>query len=299
MNYIHSPVLLNETLELLNLSPGKTVIDGTIGLAGHSTEIVKKITPKGRLIGIDLDRSALETAKGNLSKTQTKTNLVNDNFANISYILSKLNIKSVDAILLDLGFSSYQIENKERGFSFQSESPLDMRMSQENPVTAADIINNTSQDKLADILYQYGEERHSRKIAKYIVQTRKDHPIKTTDHLVKVIKKAYPQRYTKIHPATRTFQALRITVNKELESLSKLLQSADKYLGSGGRLAIISFHSLEDRLVKQNFLANKKKGIFKVITKKPVMATEAEISNNRRSRSAKLRVAEKIRISGL
>ncbi|MBI4833981.1 MAG: 16S rRNA (cytosine(1402)-N(4))-methyltransferase RsmH [Planctomycetes bacterium] len=294
MNGHHQPVLPDEAIGLLDLSPGKTVVDGTIGLGGHSSEILKRITPGGRLIGIDLDEAALRIAQANLAPDSDKTNLFHDNFANLENILKNLSIKGVDGILLDLGFSSFQLSEAGRGFSFLSTAPLDMRMNQSAKSTVKDIINKARLDELIRIFQDYGEERWSKRIAKAIVNSRQKHPIETTEDLVGIIQSSIPYKGGNIHPATRVFQALRIAVNGELDNLSKFLQTAENNLNPKGRLVIISFHSLEDRLVKRAFIDKKVKNIFKIITKKPITPTRDEMDKNPRSRSAKLRVAEKV-----
>lgn len=294
MNGHHQPVLPDEAIGLLDLSPGKTVVDGTIGLGGHSSEILKRIAPGGRLIGIDLDESALKIAKAKLAPDSNQINLFFDNFANLENILKKLGIKGVDGIILDLGLSSFQLSEAGRGFSFLTAAPLDMRMNQSAKTTAKDIVNKARFDELIRIFQDYGEERWSKRIAKAIINSRQKHPIETTQDLVGIIQSSIPYKGGKIHPATRVFQALRIAVNNELDNLSKFLQTAENNLKSQGRLAIISFHSLEDRLVKRAFIDKKAKNIFKIITKKPITPTRDETDKNPRSRSAKLRVAEKI-----
>lgn len=294
MEYIHQPVLLNEVIGLLNLSAGKVVVDGTIGLGGHSFEIIRQIQPNGRLIGIDFDKSALEIAKERLAGHQVKIDLFRDNFSNLGSILKELNLNGVDAILLDLGLSSYQLSDSTRGFSFLANGPLDMRMSRDAFLRAADIINRVPEKELIRIFQEYGEERFSKRIARKIVNTRHKRRIETTADLVNVIYESVPFKQGKIHPATRVFQALRIATNKELGNLSIFLNNAADYLNPKGRLAVISFHSLEDRLVKQKFVDNKRKEIFSLLTKKPIRPGMDETNSNPRARSARLRVAEKI-----
>ncbi|MEE8131438.1 MAG: 16S rRNA (cytosine(1402)-N(4))-methyltransferase RsmH [Candidatus Paceibacterota bacterium] len=316
---MHIPVLLNETIEILNPQPGEFFIDGTIGNGGHAVKIFEKIMPNGRLLGVDLDKNNLEIAREKIL-TETKNQklkaknliLVHGNYADLPEILKKEKLGKADGLILDLGFSSEQLESG-KGFSFQKDELLDMRYNTRTIVdytrtnteksqresalspyesvsmTAAEVINTFSEKDLADIIYEYGEERYSRKIAKKIIEQRKRKLIKTTFDLVEIIKKSVPRSYERgrIHPATRTFQALRIYVNHELENLEKLLKNLDKILK--GRAVIISFHSLEDRLVKNCFKELKKEKKAEILTKKPIRATKEEIEQNPRSRSAKMR----------
>lgn len=291
---IHIPVMLEEVINFLNLKQGDKVIDATVGAAGHSQEIVMRIQPDGILIGIDQDKEILQIAAQKLEKYQSVF-LFKDNFVNINKILKRLKINKVNAILFDLGVSSLQLDNQERGFSFLKDGPLDMRMDKENQITADYLVNHLSEKELAEIIYNYGEERWAKRIAKFIVEYRKKQKIKSTLELVEIIRKAIPaqvRKKMKIHYATRTFQALRITVNKELDNLEKGLNEAAKVLDEGGRLCVISFHSLEDRIVKNFFQQNKNQ--FKILTPKPVIPSFPEIKNNLRARSAKLRAGEKI-----
>jgi 16S rRNA (cytosine1402-N4)-methyltransferase len=284
----HIPVLLNESLDLLNVKEGKIYIDCTLGAAGHSKEILKR---GGKLIGIDRDPVALNLAKKNLSGDFT---LFQGSFSLFPEFLKKLNISKVDGIIADLGLSSMQLDDSERGFAYSKDGPLDMRMDKNSTLTAWDIVNTFSEKDIADILWKYGEERMSRKIAKRIVFSR---PINTTSELVKVIESSIPPklRYSrKRHSALKTFQALRIYVNNELQELEILLKNTPKYLCKNGRIVIISFHSLEDRIVKHTFRKYAQDGIFKILTKKPLVPSDKEVYNNKRSHSAKLRCAEKI-----
>lgn len=313
---IHRPVLLKETIDLLNLKPGMTVIDATLGGGGHSIEIMKEILPSGELIAIDQDRSAIEKFRENLDSLKLglkkeNLNLINDNFANLKNIVSGLETSQADAIVADLGISSDQLKDPNRGFSFQKDAPLDMRMNLGSELTARDVINNYPEEKLATILKNYGDERYAKNIAHQIVKVRTSDPIVSTRRLVQTIEESVPRKYlhNKIHFATRTFQALRIEVNQELENLEKFLSQAVEVLKTRGKLAVISFHSGEDRIVKNFFRANARGSIsapekliygnvgepvLKIITKKPVTPTEVEKENNPRSRSAKLRVAKKL-----
>ncbi len=297
---VHKSVLLGEAIENLNLKRGDIVIDGTLGSGGHMVEILKRVMPGGKLIGIDWDERAILKFKKRLREDdilipKRDLILVNDNYANIDSILRGLGVKTADAVLLDLGFSSDQIENAERGFSFLKDGNLDMRYSPETQSrTAANVVNDYSQEELKDIFQRFGEERFSGRIARAIVESRRAKPIKRTLELVEVIRRAIPKKFARgrIHPATRVFQALRIEVNRELENLEKFLDEVLNNLTSGGRLVIISFHSLEDRVVKNFFKANKDR--LKIVTKKPIAPSREEIAYNPRSRSAKLRAAERI-----
>ncbi len=312
---IHKSVLLGEAIENLNLKEGSVVVDATLGSGGHSKEILKKIGNSGQLVAIDYDAK-------NIEKFEKVKNakLVNDNFANLGKILEELKIEKVDAILADLGISSDQLEDEKYGLSFQKEAKLDMRIPLRNTnqyeytnksLNAKDIVNNYSESELTKIFRDYGEERFARHIARKIIEYRKVKTIETTTELACIISGAVPEKYRKgkIHPATRTFQALRIAVNKELENLEKFIPEAILSLNLGGRLAIISFHSLEDRMVKSIFRENArgctcpkefpqcvcgKEPRIRIITKKPIIPSAEEILANPRSRSAKLRVCEKI-----
>ena len=303
-NFQHIPVLLQECLQALNLHKKMVVVDATLGGAGHSREIVKQITG-GTLIGMDRDTAALRHSADVLSSADgVEIRLIKGNFADITDNLQGLGYAAVDAILADFGVSSYQIDTVERGFSYTKDAPLDMRMDTDANKTAADIVNGYPEGKLADVIFNYGEERYAKRIAAAIVAHR---PIRSTGHLVEVITNAVPAGYGKTggHPAKRTFQAIRIEVNQELDSIKRFLDGAIKMLKPGGRLAVISFHSLEDRLVKQKFkleatdcLCPPKtpqcicghKASIKLLTKKPICPTIEEIKNNPRSASAKLRV---------
>lgn len=298
---MHQSVLTEEVIKKLAPQPGEVIVDGTLGLGGHSELFLAKIQPNGRLIGLDLDNSALAQAQARLQRFLSDHNkeicsldLFSDNFVNIGQILGRLGIKSADVIFLDLGVSSYQLDTPGRGFSFLTEAPLDMRMSQNNPLNAAKVVNEYSEDQLAEIFKSYGEERFARRIAQKISSFRQKEPIKTTSQLSEIVKRAVPGQWQRIHPATRVFQALRIEVNKELENLERFLSEAPNWLKPGGRIGIISFHSLEDRLVKWSFREYQKQGVLEIITKKPIGASSIERKANPRSRSAKLRVARVI-----
>ena len=305
----HTTVLLRETVEALALKPGMTVADGTLGGGGHAETILEQISPGGRLIGIDKDEYALERAAERLKPYVGQTTFVHDDFRNIRSILSGLDIDGIDGAVLDLGVSSFQLDQCNRGFSYNLDSRLDMRMNIKDKTCAADVVGKYSQQDLERILRDYGEERWAARIAEFIVRERGERPIETTGHLVEVIKKAVPRgaRQDGPHPARRSFQALRIEVNGELDAVRTALADFAAVLNKGGRLAVITFHSLEDRIVKQEFkrLANPcecpsefpvcicgKKPQGKVITRKPVLPQDEEIAENNRSRSAKLRVFE-------
>jgi len=306
---VHESVMLKEVLMYLNLKPRKTFVDATAGLGGHSKVIAKKVK-EGKLIAMDQDELSLRAAQENFNGTRDSVVFVCENFRNIGKVLRNLEYNKVDGILFDLGISSWQLEHKDRGFSFMVEGPLDMRMSREGTFTAEDIVNTYSVKEIALILKKYGEEKNANRIAKAIVREREKSPILTTTHLADIVSSVSKRwRSRKIHPATQTFQALRIVVNQELETLSAALAQAVDHLNPGGRLVVISFHSLEDRIVKETFKRFALKCVcppgfpkcvcgqtplLKVITKKPVIPTKAEVIKNRRSRSAKLRVAEKV-----
>lgn len=310
IEFNHVSVLLNECIENLNIKPDGIYVDGTMGGAGHSLEIVKKLSEKGMLIGIDRDEEALAVAKERLKKFNN-VKYVHDNHDNIDEIIKNLNIKGVDGILLDLGVSSYQIDEKTRGFTYMDDGPLDMRMDKSQKLTAEYIVNNYKEQDLARIIFEYGEEKFSRKIARNICEYRKNKKIETTGELVKIIEKSIPGKFREknSHPAKRTFQAIRIEVNNEIEPLYNTIKNSITALNSKGRLCVITFHSLEDRMVKKAYVDAEGKctcpkdlpycvcgnvSLGKIITKKPILPTEKEIQENSRSRSAKLRVFEKI-----
>ena len=297
----HIPVLLNKVLEVLSPQPNEKFIDGTLGEGGHAIAILKQIGPRGKLLAIDWDKEVILNFK---SQTLNFKNLilVNDSFTNLPAILKENKFGKADGLLLDLGFSSWHLENSGRGFSFLKDEPLDMRYSSSNiprmktnmpRMTAEEVINTFKENELAEIFWKYGDERFSRRIARKIIEERKRKPIRTTFNLVAIIKESVPKNYERgrIHPATRTFLALRIFINAELENLKKVLADLPKILKVGARVAIISFNSLEDRIVKQIFKETQKSGLLKIITKKPIRPSREEIIQNPRSRSAKLRAA--------
>ena len=303
---IHKPVLLKEVAEALRIARGKRFIDCTLGLGGHAFNILEKSAPTGQVLGIDADPEALRIAKNNLMEYAQSIILVNDNFSNLDSICQETGFTPVDGILFDLGVSSLQLDTAERGFSFQQDAEPDMRFSPDQILTATDLVNVLPEHNLADLLKQYGEEPASKIISRRIVESR---PIVSTLRLAQVIEDAVGGRHGRIHPATRAFQALRIMVNHEMENLEKSLRQTIKHLATGGRLVIISYHSLEDRIVKQ-FMKEESTGCIcppqipvcqcghkatlKLITKKVIMPSLAEIESNPRSRSAKMRVAERI-----
>jgi 16S rRNA (cytosine1402-N4)-methyltransferase len=289
----HVPVLLKEAIDFLAIKRGGTYIDATLGLGGHSYEIAKRLGAQGHLIGLDKDPIALEKARARLSSVEDspKITLLHSSFAEVR---ERLGSTKVDGLMADLGMSSLQLNDPARGFSFQAEGPLDMRMNPQAEPTAEQVVNQVDEVTLANLIYEFGEERRSRRIARAIVRSR---PIRSTAQLADVISAAarpMNQAERKIHPATRTFQALRIFVNDELKDLRALLDAAPQILKPGGRLVIISFHSLEDRIVKDALRDGVKQDHYKLLTKKPVTASEEEVDRNPRSRSAKMRVAERV-----
>lgn len=293
---MHEPVLLEEVLSQLNIKPGGTVLDGTVGSGGHAEAILKMVGPKGLLIGLDQDREAVRRSRDRLSKCGNPFTLVQTNFFSLDTVLESFNIPNVNAVLLDVGFSRDQVEDASRGFSFLREGPLDMRMNPESGSPASELISRFSERELELIFKTYGEEHRARQIARLIVRARQEKPVRTTTELANLIERHSPpsMRYGRIHPATRVFQALRIAVNRELEMLEGALPKAFGALASGGRLGVISFHSLEDRIVKRYFLKLKSEGRGILITKKPIQPSEAEVQRNKLARSAKLRVIEKL-----
>ena len=309
MEFKHKPIMLKECIEGLNINPNGIYVDGTLGGAGHSFEIAKRLSENGLLIGIDRDEDALKAAKERL-KEFNNVKYVKDNHDNIKRILEDLNITKVNGILLDLGVSSYQLDEKNRGFSYLGENELDMRMDKTQKLTAKDVVNNYTEEQLSTIIYEYGEERFSRKIARNICEYRKQKTIKTTKQLVEIIEKTIPKSKQKDgHPAKRTFQAIRIEVNNEIKPLYNTVRDCIDSLESKGRLCIITFHSLEDRAVKNAMLDAKGKctcpsdlpycvcgaeSLGRIITKKPIKPSQEEQEENSRSKSAKLRIFEKI-----
>ena len=312
MEFLHRPVLLDECIEGLNIKPDGIYVDGTLGRAGHSREIAKRLTAGGRLICVDRDDAALEAAKDRLADWMDRVTLVHSNFDRVGDILRELRLPGADGMLFDLGVSSPQLDDGARGFSYMADAPLDMRMDRSEGLTAADVVNGYAQEELRRILFQYGEERCAPQIAAAIVRRREERPIETTLELVDIIKSAMPAKALreKQHPAKRSFQAIRIAVNDELASVERMLKGAVPMLNKGGRLAVITFHSLEDRIVK-NGMADFARGCtcppdfpvcvcgktpdVKLVSRKPILPTDREVEENPRARSAKLRVCEKLK----
>ena len=292
----HIPVLLDEILDHFEIKADGVYVDGTLGMGGHSKAILERLGPKGRLIALDCDERSLERAKGNLEGHHDRCSFVCRNFRYLNLILEDLALSQVDGVLFDFGISSVQLDDPERGLSFQEDGPLDMRLNQKSPVTAEAILRDYGENELANLIFQYGEERYSRRIARRIVQARSQAPIETTEQLKKIVMKAMPltRNWQKIHPATRTFQALRIAVNEELVAIEEGVLAGIEVLKPGGMICAISFHSLEDRIVKNIFRNKHKEGQLKLMTKKPICPGDEEVKRNSRSRSAKLRVGEKI-----
>ncbi len=311
MIFKHKSVLLEETIESLNIRPDGIYVDGTLGGGGHAEEVLKRLGEGGRLIGIDQDADAVEAASKRLREFGDRLTVVRSNYEKIADVLSELHISKVDGIYLDLGVSSYQLDTAERGFTYREEdAPLDMRMDQRKTETAKDIVNGYSESELFHIIRDYGEDRFAKNIAKHIVRARQEKEIETTGELIEIIKAAIPAkvRATGGHPAKRTFQAIRIELNQELAVLERSIDTMIDLLEPGGRLSIITFHSLEDRIVKNRFRVNEnpctcppsfpvcmcgKKSKGRVVTRKPILPSEEELSENSRSKSAKLRVFEK------
>lgn len=310
MDFKHISVLLDETIDGLDIKPDGIYVDGTLGGGGHSYEILKRLSPKGRLIGIDQDGEALKAAGERLKEFENQTTLVRSNYCEIDKVLKELNVEKVDGILLDIGVSSYQLDNLERGFSYKSDAPLDMRMDTRQELTAADVVNTYSENELFKIIKDYGEDKFAKNIAKHIVLARKEKPLETTKELSEVIKRAIPMKVQAKggHPAKKTFQAIRIEVNQELTVLKGSIDKMIDLLKPNGRICIITFHSLEDRIVKTKFRENEnpctcppnfpvcvcgKKSKGKVITRKPIIPSEDEIEENKRAKSSKLRIFER------
>jgi len=285
-----------EVSESLNLRPGCVVLDCTIGTGGHSEFILKKIMPGGRLIGVDRDKESLDYSKQRLASFGDAVTLAHNNFCNMGDILSTAGVDKVDAMLFDLGISSYQLEAPERGFSIKNDAPLDMRMDQSSYISAYDLVNNLTEDEISSIIKTFGQERWHKAIARYMVRTRNAQPISTTGQLSSIVMKAIPRglNRSRIHPATRTFQALRIAVNRELESIEEALRKSLNYLNIGGRISVISFHSLEDKIVKNTFKRFAREARARLITLKPEVPACGEMEDNPRSRSAKLRTIERV-----
>jgi 16S rRNA (cytosine1402-N4)-methyltransferase len=292
----HIPVLVEEVMMLLRCESSQTYVDATLGGGGHALEILKRTAPDGIVIGVEWDEDAISEARKALMPFEERVKIFRENFIHLPELLREMKVEQVDGILLDLGLSSFQLEKVERGFSFREEGPLDMRMDQRLDQTATYLVNRLSPKELEEILFEYGEERWAKRIAKAIVRERERNSIETTQRLRTIAYHAIPRRFhpRKIDPATKTFQAFRIRVNDELENLRKILETGWRLLRRGGRMCVISFHSLEDRMVKETFRKLEKEGEMRVITKKPVTPSEGEQRRNPRSRSAKLRCAERV-----
>ncbi|MBI4208695.1 MAG: 16S rRNA (cytosine(1402)-N(4))-methyltransferase RsmH [Deltaproteobacteria bacterium] len=291
----HQPVLVEEVLRFLNFPGSRCIVDGTVGSGGHAAALLQATPSSVRLIGLDRDPEALKGAAKRLDPYEGRFSLYQASYKNLEEILNQNPLSTVDGILLDLGLSSMQLEIAERGFSFQKEGPLDMRFDPDSSKTAADLVAKATEKELSDLFWRYGEERHSRRIARAIVQARQLRPITTTRQLAELAQRTLPwQGGRRLHPATRVFQALRIAVNEELSALEHFLGHALDFLSPGGRLCILSYHSLEDRQVKEAFRRWQREGQARILTKKPIQSSESEIRNNPRARSAKLRAAEKL-----
>lgn len=293
----HIPVLLNEVMAYLDPQPGETIVDATAGTAGHSEAIIDRIGPQGVLVDIDRDEESLAQARERLAGKKAVNHFVHGNFCELDGILKELQIGQIDGILFDLGISTFQLLNPERGFSFQEEGPLDMRLDRASYISAYDLINNLNEDEISNLLWSFGQERWHNRIAHRLVQARERHPIATTSELKEIVLQSIPSQFRRhhyrIHPATRTFQAVRIAVNRELEVLESALAKAVSVLAPGGRICVISFHSLEDRIVKHYFRAAAAQGQVQILTRKPIGPTEEEARENPASRSGKLRAARK------
>jgi 16S rRNA (cytosine1402-N4)-methyltransferase len=290
--------MMDEVINYLNLRPGQIIIDATIGTGGHSKAILERIGPEGRLIGIDRDEDSLAVSRERLREFGDRLTLVHGNFVDINEILEDLNIRKVDGALFDLGVSSFQLEDPNRGFSFQNEGPLDMRLDRSSYISAYDLVNNLNEEEISAILWNFGEERWHNRIAHILIKERERQPIATTSQLANIVLRSIPSRYRhkhyRIHPATRTFQAVRIAVNRELEILETALNKTIEILEKGGRICVISFHSLEDRAVKWCFRQASSQGLIKILTPKPLVPQEHEIEKNPSSRSSKFRAAERL-----
>lgn len=288
------PILLQEVLDALELQPGKVVADLTVGMGGHASAIAERVGPKGMVIGVDCDAEAIAVAEERLKGVDGRYQLFHRSFLDIASILKTAGFDKVHGILLDLGLSNLAVDRPERGFSFRHDGPLDMRMDRSQDRTAADVVNELSEKQLEDLLREYGEERHARKVARAICGARKHTRISSTQQLADIVVRAVPSRHGRLHAATRTFQSLRIATNNEIEKLRLLLEQVERYLFPGARLLAISFHSLEDRVVKTVLRRKEAEGVYEVLSRKPIRPTREEVARNGRSRSAKLRAAVRV-----
>jgi len=295
---LHIPVMLREVIDYLMPKPGDLIIDATLGTGGHSLEILKKISPGGRLIGLDRDAESIKVSRERLKEFSASCELVQANFVDLDQVIGKLGIEKIDGIIFDLGISTFQLKDAQRGFSFLEEGPLDMRMDRDSYISAYDLVNNLNESEISNMLWSFGQERWHNRIAHLLVQERQIHPVTSTRQLADLVIRAIPHRYLRnyyrIHPATRTFQALRIAVNRELEIIETAIKKAVAILKKRSRICVISFHSLEDRAVKHTFRSLKADGLIEIITPKPLTPTAAEVEANPSSRSSKFRVAERI-----
>lgn len=292
----HIPVMVNEVLEYLNLESGQVILDATVGTGGHALNILEQIMPKGKLIALDQDEESLRIAKERLKPFKERCSFIHSNFSELDSVLKQMDIDKVDGMLFDLGISSFQLDDSGRGFSFKQDGPLDMRLDRGSMVSAYDLLNNLNEEEISKLLWDFGQERWHNRIARFLVQARERQPITTTREFSDLIVRATPSRYRhyRIHPATRSFQAVRIAVNRELEVLEKTMNKVFDLLNPGGRICVISFHSLEDRIIKWSFKRAQQNGLIKILTTKPVIPYADEIKDNPSSRSSKLRAAERL-----
>jgi len=295
---LHIPVMLDEVIDYLKLQSGQLIVDATVGTGGHSLEILKRITPGGRLIAIDRDEDSLNVCRKALSDFSSNCEFIHANFVDLDQVLGRLGIDKIDGIVFDLGISTFQLRDAERGFSFQEEGPLDMRLDKGSYISAYDLLNNLNESEISNMLWSFGQERWHNRIAHLLIEERKTKPISTTRELADLVMRAIPYRYRRsyyrIHPATRTFQAVRIAVNRELEIIESAIKKAVAILRRQARICVISFHSLEDRAVKHTFRQLKADGLINIITPKPLTPASGEVEANPSSRSSKFRVAERI-----
>ena len=294
----HIPAMLHEVIDYLKLAPGQIIVDATLGTGGHSLEILKRIIPGGKLIGMDRDEDSLNICRKRLSDFSSNVEFVHSNFVDLDQVLGNLGVDKIDGIIFDLGISSFQLKDAQRGFSFKEEGPLDMRLDRDSYISAYDLVNNLNENEISDMLWSFGQERWHNRIAHLIIDERRNQPIATTVQLADLVIRAIPHRYRRshyrIHPATRTFQAVRIAVNRELEIIESAIKKAVAILKKQARICVISFHSLEDRAVKLTFRQLKAEGLINIVTPKPLTPLFSEVEANPSSRSSKFRVAERI-----